>query len=267
MIEQFEHKKSLGQHFLNSHYIPKKMCAVAGEIKGKTVLEIGPGTGILTREILAHGAKVVAIETDPRAISSLEDSFPQAISAGQLVVCRHDARQLNPAQFGLENQGYIVISNIPYYLSGHLFRQLIDTDCQPTTIVFLIQKELAERIARTKKESLISLSVKAFGEPTYICTVKRTHFTPPPKVDSAIVAVKNINRLNFKSVSSANFFRILHLGFAHKRKQLIGNLSDLAPRPSLESIFTELAIPHSVRAEDVSLDQWLKLAIKLLSTA
>lgn len=266
MSEKFEHKKSLGQHFLNSDYVPKKMCDAAGDIAGKTVLEIGPGTGVLTKEILARGGKVVAVEADRRAITSLEATFPDAIAGGDLTIYHHDARTLEPATFNLENQGYIVISNIPYYLSGSLFRSLLDTDCQPSTLVFLIQKEVAERIARDKKESLLSLSIKIFGNPTYISTIKRGHFTPPPNVDSAILAIHNINqdRLLHEGITAEVFFHILHTGFAQKRKQLLGNLTGLFPRNHIATVFQNLNLPLTVRAEDVLLDTWIKLIPALL---
>jgi 16S rRNA (adenine1518-N6/adenine1519-N6)-dimethyltransferase len=259
MAEKFEHKKSLGQHFLNSDYVSKKMCEAAGELPGKVVLEIGPGTGALTKEILARGAKVVAVEADARAITALEKAFSAEIARGQLTLHHHDARVLEPNQFNLENKGYIVISNIPYYLSGQLFRSLLDTDCQPSTLVFLIQKEVAERIAKDKKESLLSLSVKAFGTPTYICTVKRGHFTPAPGVDSAILAIHEINQDNFDNLDKELFFTILHLGFGQKRKQLLGNLSRAYARMDLERVFSSLHIKTTIRAEDISLPTWVSL--------
>ncbi len=263
--KNFEHKKSLGQHFLNSDHIPKKMCDAGAVRAGDTVLEIGPGTGILTKELLARGAKVVAIEADPRAVASLEETFANEISQKQLTLHLHDARELNPVDFGLQKQSYKVVSNIPYYLSGLLFRLMLDTPCQPNTLVFLIQKEVAERIARDQKESLLSLSIKVFGDPTYICTVKRGHFTPPPKIDSAIVAVTDIGRHRLLSTDPANFFTLIHLGFGQKRKQLLGNLSKEFARQRLEEDFTSLNLPLTVRAEDVPLKTWLKLTEKIFS--
>lgn len=212
---------------------------------------------------MARGAKVIAIEADQRAILALEASFQAEIARGQLTLHHHDARTLDPSQFGLENHSYIVISNIPYYLSGSLFRSLLDTDCQPSDLVFLVQKEVAERIARDQKESLLSLSVKVFGNPSYICTVKRSHFTPPPKVDSAIIAVREISRRNFSEISPGEFFHLLHLGFAKKRKQLRGNLSERFDRQQIESIFTELQLPLSIRAEDLPLKTWLHIIHQL----
>ncbi|MCB9814526.1 ribosomal RNA small subunit methyltransferase A [Candidatus Nomurabacteria bacterium] len=265
MQEKFAHKKSLGQNFLNSDYVPIKMCDAANLQAGETVLEIGPGTGALTKEILKRDARVIAIEADARAVTSLEESFSNEIASGQLTLHHHDARSLNLADFGLTNQTFKVVSNIPYYLSGFLFRTLLDSKCQPNTLVFLIQKEVAERIARDKKESLLSLSVKVFGEPTYICTVSKSHFTPPPKIDSAIVAVNKINRDIFSNFTSKQFFHILHLGFAQKRKQLVGNLAKEFPRETVSEILTRLALPLDVRAEDIPLDTWINVVNSLLT--
>jgi len=146
-----------------------------------------------------------------------------------------------------------------------LFRSLLDTECQPTTLVFLIQKEVAKRIATDQKESLLSLSVKVFGEPTYICTVKRGHFTPPPKIDSAILTINNINRKNFQTLSSKLFFQFLRIGFGQKRKQLLGNLAGQFSRAYLEELFTTMNLKTTVRAEDIPVGTWLQLAQKLSS--
>jgi 16S rRNA (adenine1518-N6/adenine1519-N6)-dimethyltransferase len=263
MSESFEHKKSLGQHFLTSDYVPKKMCDAADVQAGETVLEIGPGTGVLTRELLLRGATVIAVEADVRAIESLDSEFGEAITAGQLIVHHVDARKLDLRALGLQDQTFKVVANIPYYLSGLLFRALLESTCQPTTLVFLVQKEVAARIARDKKESLLSLSVKVFGNPTYICTVSRGHFNPPPKIDSAVIAVRSISRNGFKTISHTDFFTILHLGFGQKRKQLLSNLSKQYARKDLEVIFNDLKLLLTIRAEDVSVTQWIDLVEKM----
>jgi 16S rRNA (adenine1518-N6/adenine1519-N6)-dimethyltransferase len=266
MTEKFEHKKSLGQHFLNSDYVPKKMCDAANLTVGDIVLEIGPGTGVLTREMLARGARVIALEADVRAIESLNLTFASEIAAGQLTLYHHDARTIHTEEFGLRNQQYKVISNIPYYISGLLFRTMLETDCQPNALVFLVQKEVAERIARDKKESILSLSVKCYGKPSYIGTIKRGHFTPPPKVDSAIIAVTNISKDSFLDFSESDFFQLLHLGFGQKRKQLLSNLSQSYLRSQVEHTLNNHKLPLTIRAEDISATLWLKLAEDLLST-
>lgn len=265
MNETFEHKKSLGQHFLNSDYAPKKMCDAANIQRGEVVLEIGPGTGALTKEILARGAQVIALEADPRAIESLSGTFSSEIADGQLVVHHGDARTVDFKALGLELASYKVVANIPYYISGLLFRTFLETQYQPKTLVFLVQKEVATRIARDKKESLLSLSVKIFGNPTYICTVSRGHFNPPPKVDSAIIAVTDISKERLQNLNQEAFFELLHLGFGKKRKQLLGNLSVTHERSDIENALASLKLSPTVRAEDISVEMWVKLATLLLS--
>jgi 16S rRNA (adenine1518-N6/adenine1519-N6)-dimethyltransferase len=238
--------------------------AAAAEVEaGDLVLEIGPGTGMLTRALLATGAKVIAVEADIRAIETLEITFSKEIEAKQLTIHHGDAREITPARLGLTDHRFKVVANIPYYLSGFLLRSLLETAIQPTTLTFLIQKELAVRIARAKKESLLSLSVKAFGEPIYSKSVGRGHFHPIPKVDSAILTIKNINRDHFSKVDTALFFEILHLGLGKKRKQLLSNLTNKFNRSDLETVFEDLKLSLTIRGEDVPLSNWLLLTKKL----
>jgi 16S rRNA (adenine1518-N6/adenine1519-N6)-dimethyltransferase len=259
MQEPFAHKKSLGQHFLNSDYVPKKMCDAANLTPGETVLEIGPGTGALTKELLQRGVTVIAIEADVRALESLAVTFADEIAEHRLVLHHHDARTIDPAHFGLTHGTYMVVANIPYYISGLLFRTLLENTIQPNTLVFLVQKEVAERIVRSKKESLLSLSVKAFGDPTYICTVSRGHFTPPPAVASAVIGIFNISRQRLSGINESLFFEVLHLGFGQKRKQLLGNLSARFDREHILAGFTKLSLSPTVRAEDIPLETWVAL--------
>lgn len=260
MNERFIHKKSLGQHFLNSPAIPGRLCDAASLVPGETVVEIGPGTGALTSVLLERGVHVIAIETDDRAIAELEERFPTEIKAKKLVISAQDARELDLTKLGLMDHGYKVVANIPYYLSGFLFRTFLENELQPATLVFLVQKEVAERIARDKKASLLSLSVAVFGTPSYIGTVKRGNFTPPPKVDSAIIAVRDISRERLHDISPGHFFTLLHLGFGQKRKQLLGNLTAQYQRELLETIFTDQHLPLTIRAEDLTVTQWVALA-------
>ena len=139
--------------------------------------------------------------------------MPAASLAGQLTIIHTDVKELDLGTLPLTDQRYKVVANIPYYLSGFLFRKFLDSPVQPTRLVFLVQKEVAARIAKAPKESLLSLSVKVFGTPTYIADVSRENFNPVPKVDSAIIAVSNINRDAFAEITTEDFFKLLHLGF------------------------------------------------------
>ncbi|MDB9944375.1 16S rRNA (adenine(1518)-N(6)/adenine(1519)-N(6))-dimethyltransferase RsmA [bacterium] len=252
-------KKSLGQHFLNNEYVPSRMVDAANVSEGDVVLEIGPGTGVLTRELLNRGAHVIALEADERAVEALNESFESEITAKKLVIFHKDVRDGGLGELGLIQHQYKLVANIPYYLSGKLFRTFLESDLQPSHLVFLVQKEVAVRIARDEKESLLSLSIKAYGEPLYVQTVKRGNFTPPPKIDSAIISIANISHDRFGEVDESFFFEILHLGFAAKRKQLLGNLSKKFDRGLLTNIFSTLGIHLSTRGEDLPLEKWLKL--------
>lgn len=268
-MEKFEAKKSLGQNFLNSAVVPSWLVE-AGEVKkGDVVVEIGPGTGALTKELLRCGAEVIALEADKRAIAVLEKEFVNEIASGLLKLQHTDVRMLNPKDLNLKDHSYKVVANIPYYLTGHLFRLFLESETQPKTLVFLVQKEVGKRatesILKGGKESLLSLSLQAYGETEYVRQVGKGHFTPSPKVDSAIVKVGNINRDNFKNLKREEFFKILHLGFGSKRKQLLGNLTKKYQREDLIRIFKEIELKEDVRAEDVPLKKWLELASKLVS--
>ncbi len=259
-LEKFEHKKSLGQNFLTSDVVPGWMCDAGGVEPGDTVLEIGPGTGALTRVLLARGATVHAIETDDRALLVLTTTFTEAIGSGQLTLHRGDVRDFNLADLTATFGSYKIVANIPYYVSGFLLRTCLELPQPPSVLVFLMQKEVVSRITRDKKQSLLSLSVAVYGQPRYYKTVSRGHFNPAPKVDSAILLVTNISHQNLPTVADRDeFFQLLHLGLGQRRKQLVGNLSATYGRERIERVFSEIGIKPLVRGEDLALDTWLQL--------
>lgn len=252
-------KKSLGQHFLNNpHYL--RAVVDAAEIKqGDVVVEIGPGEGSLTSLILERGAKVLAVEKDARLIPVLKEKF--ADKSFELV--EGDALEFEPSAYGLTPGTYKLVGNIPYYITGALFKKFLSSECQPSTLVFLIQKEVADRIvARDKKESILSLSVKAYGEAKIAAKVPRGAFSPPPNVDSAVLVVKNISRGNFKTKAhEERFFELVRTGFGQKRKLLASNLKNVLGE-NYSHIFENVGIPANARAEDVPLEQWIELSIR-----
>ena len=253
-------KKSLGQHFLANKAYLRAVADAAGIKPGDTVVEIGPGKGSLTQELLSRGARVMALEKDRRLIPYLKQKFSREIDSGQLTIIEADALGFEASAYRLEPSAWVIVGNIPYYITGALLEHFLTLERQPSTLVFLVQKEVAERIARSKKESLLSLSVKAYGAPKYIRTVPAGAFSPPPKVDSAILQVRNISRKNFSSAEhEQKFFQLLKAGFAHKRKQLGRNLEPLLGK-NYSRILENVGISPTARAEDVSLEQWLPLA-------
>ncbi len=264
--EKFVHKKSLGQNFLTSDVVPRWLTEAGEVTKNDVVLEIGPGAGALTKILLETGAKVIAVEADSRVVVILEELFATHILSKQLTLIHTDARELSVSALGLGHHSFKVIANIPYYLSGFLLRTFLENPIQPSVLVFLMQKEVVERIARAPKSSILSLSVQAFGEPKYIKTVTRGHFNPKPNVDSAILRVSDITTTHFASKDEQDlYFELLHLGFGQKRKQLLSNFSHRFERAALEHLFTSLSIKLDARAETLTLDTWLLLTKRLLT--
>jgi len=139
-LGKIEAKKSLGQNFLTNPRIPELMADAAELTLEDTVLEIGPGTGALTQEFLKRGVRVVAVEADQRAIELLEDTFADEIAAGTLVLHHGDIREIDLEAIGLTRGAYKLVANIPYYLSGMLFRLFLESETAPSTLVFLTQK-------------------------------------------------------------------------------------------------------------------------------
>jgi 16S rRNA (adenine1518-N6/adenine1519-N6)-dimethyltransferase len=267
-MKRISAKKSLGQHFLRSKTAIKQIVDAAHLSPDDTVLEIGPGEGALTDALLESGARVVAVETDARCIEKLEERFALAIDKKRLLLIEGDIRN-DAVQKMLFNKKYCgtlpykLVANIPYYITGMLFRLFLETLRQPTRIVFLVQKEVAQLIvAKDHKEGILSLAVKAYGTPRYVATVKREAFTPPPKVDSAIIAIEDISRARLEGLPDEDYFRVIKAGFGAKRKMLLGNLSKEfgTPRETLETIFRDIGIDAHARGEDLAAPKWLLLA-------
>lgn len=259
-------KKSLGQNFLNSKNIAGDIVRAARLTPMDTVLEIGPGKGFLTAELLASGAQVIAVEKDERMIPLLQETFSEAIQQKKLTLIYGDIVELlEKKTLPLPTQ-YKLVANIPYYLTGYLLRAFLEATEKPTLMVLMVQKEVATRIvARDKKESILSLSVKAYGEPRLVKKVPARYFTPAPNVDSAILSIENISDNNFvNKKEEERFFEIVKAGFAHKRKILAGNLKELL-HDRTQALLKEAQIKENARAEDVSLKQWFNLTVKSLS--
>lgn len=251
-------KKSLGQHFLTSQGAVAAIIN-ASKIKPQdTVLEIGPGRGVLTSALLETGVKVIAIEKDFLLIPLLKEKFEQQLKSKQLTLINQDILEFEP------EGNYKLIANIPYNITGAIIEKFLTTKNQPSLMTLLVQKEVAERIvAKDGKESILSLSVKAYGTPKYVQTVKAGSFNPPPKVDSAILNIADISRKNFANnppaggkITEDNFFKVVKTGFAHKRKTISNNLK--VCEVSLRTL-EKCDIEPSERAENITLDQWICL--------
>ena len=259
-------KKSLGQNFLTS--IPARMAIVeAGMIvPTDTILEIGPGKGFLTKGLLTTGAHVVALEKDRDLLPLLASTFASGVASGHLTLIEGDALTFDPASHNLLPGAYKLIANIPYYITGAILSRYLSSPHQPCMMVVLVQKEVAIRAcAQDGKESLLSLSIKVYGEPKVYYRVSKGSFFPIPSVDSAVLQIKNITRKNFlHQYHEDMFFKLIHAGFAHKRKFSLSNIRAVFPDHDIRFYFTTLNLSEKIRAEDISLSDWLNISHALL---
>lgn len=229
--------------------IAERIARVAKLSPNAIVFEIGPGTGMLTRELLKLAKKVIALEADKELFEKLKIDFASEIAEKRLELIHGDIRTFDIATLP---SGYALVANIPYYLTGEIFRMFLESENQPSEMTLTVQKEVAERIARSPKESILSLSVKAYGAPKYEFTVPRGAFNPAPGVDSAVLAIRDISRKNFPTMEDEkNFFKLIRAGFAHKRKFVRNNLG--------EASLPQDGIPEKARAEDLKISDWFAL--------
>ncbi|MEK7585652.1 MAG: 16S rRNA (adenine(1518)-N(6)/adenine(1519)-N(6))-dimethyltransferase RsmA [Patescibacteria group bacterium] len=256
-------KKSLGQNFLKSEPALRAMCEAGNLNANDVVLEIGPGKGALTAKLLEKASKVIAIEKDRALVTFLKEKFKNEIENKKLELIEGDCLEFEPASYKLGSGEYKIIANIPYNITGAIFKKFLSGNEKPGVMVLLVQKEVAMRIvARDKKESILSLSVKLYGTPKYIMKVGKRFFSPSPKVDSAIIAITDIDSTHANSLDR-KFFEVIKAGFAHKRKVLRKNLEILAPIDAIDEVFEKLNIGKSARAEDLPLAIWLTVTVYL----
>ncbi len=253
-------KKSLGQNFLHDTKILNKIIE-SGEIKeNEHIIEIGPGLGALTSLLIDQKCLLTAIELDDRLIPLLKEKFSNK-SNFELI-------HMNALDYIPKFHSYKVIANIPYYITSPLInhflsKQVLNKGQLPEIIVMLIQKEVAEKIC-DQKSSVISLMVKLFGDPELVCIAKGSAFKPAPKVDSAVIKIKNIKDPNLNNLE--DFFIMLKACFLNPRKTLKNNLKHFLTlknldfsEPELAKIAIKSGIDQNLRPEQLDLKQWLNL--------
>lgn len=261
--------KRLGQHFLIDRAALQAVVESAALKNGDLVLEVGPGLGVLTRELLDRGARVVAIEQDRTFVAHLKDSF----AARDFDVIHGDAAAVHWHEL-IGDRPWKFVSNLPYSITSLALRKALWAPRPADRVVVLVQREVAERaVARGGKTSLLSLMVAlASSSARLVRRVPAGAFFPPPKVESAIldiVPMSSSDREKRWGIDPEKLMQVAKLGFAHPRKQLASNLSSGgagSPRPAgegkafAESILRDLDLNPKARAEDLSPDEWARLA-------
>lgn len=244
-------KKRFGQNFLVDENVLQTIVETANIDSEMTVLEIGPGLGVLTRELLPRAQKVIAIEID-------RDIIPVLRETTHFYRDKFELRNEHFLDSILPETPYQVVSNIPYHLTSPILRKLlVETDHRPLSLTLLVQKEVAEQICNEKKSSLLSLFVAAFGKASLITRVPPSSFFPPPKVDSAILRIDVFETPCITKLPIQKVFSTAKQGFHQKRKKL----KNLFP----ERLLRESNIDPNARAETLSLFDWERLTEQIRS--
>jgi 16S rRNA (adenine1518-N6/adenine1519-N6)-dimethyltransferase len=251
-------RKSLGQHFLTSTSVLRRIADACDLTKRHTVIEIGAGLGGLTAELSSRAGRVIAIELDDALAPYLEQRF-----AGTNVTIVHgDALALDPAGL-IESGPYVVAGNLPYNVAQPLLRHYLEARAKPERLVVMLQAEVAESIAAKPGDmSRLACSVQVYGEPRLLFRVAPSAFYPPPRVRSAVVRIDVAPRLRADVEDVEAFFRVVRAGFSTKRKQLRNALANglRIDAPVAAELLAAAGIDATRRAQDLSLDQWAALA-------
>jgi len=248
--------EKLGQHFLIDQDILDKIIKTSSIKKTDTILEVGPGLGVLTEKLLKKASKVLVIEKDKDMVLFLKHNFSKSKN---LFIYHEDILKFNIEKY--IKGSYKIVANIPYYLTSRLLRNFLERKNKPKSMILMVQKEVAERIiARSKKENLLSTSVKFYGKPKIIMEVSAKSFYPRPKVESAVIEISDIKN-SCQNINEKSFFQLIRIGFGGPRKKLLNNLSSgfKKDKKYFEKIIKKNNLDINIRAEDLNLKNWLSI--------
>jgi len=245
-------KRTMGQNFLVDGDVLNKIIKAADIKAQDSIIEVGPGLGVLTEELAKLAGKVIAIEKDDK----LAEMLKSKIKNPNVKILNQDALEFDPSN--LDN--YKVVANIPYNITSPIIRKFLEAENKPQLLVLLVQKEVAERItAKPGEMSLLSVSVQFYAEAEIIEIVKNTSFFPVPKVDSAII--KLVAKSSKLEADEKSFFRLVKFGFAARRKTLENNLSAglQITKAQASDIIKSAGLSQLIRAQDLAVSDWIKL--------
>jgi 16S rRNA (adenine1518-N6/adenine1519-N6)-dimethyltransferase len=254
-------RKQFGQHWLRSEKALRRILQAAALTPQDRVLEIGPGRGMLTQGLLAEVAHLAAVEIDRDLCVHLRQKFD---SATNFSLVEADFLELDLATLGMLDK---VVANIPYNITGPILTKLLGTITTPNpqpfqSLVLLVQQEVAQRLTAIPGSKLfgaLSIRVQYLAQAEIICVVPAKAFYPPPKVDSAVIRLKP-QLPTVVAEQPQQLEHLVRLGFASRRKMLRNNLLPVVEREPLADILTQLDADPQARAEELTLEQWVKLS-------
>lgn len=264
-------RKGLAQHFLTNREILHKITEAAELTREDIIMEIGPGLGVLTRELVAKAGWVIAVELDKKLAAILHETLSPA---SNYAIVNRDILDLEPGRLleglrsgipaKLTQSGirYKVVANLPYYITSSVLRHILEASIKPMFIVIMVQKEIAQTVAAPPGEmSLLSVSVQFYGKPRVVTYVPAHCFYPPPKVESAVLRIDLYPKPAVDVSDETAFFRLVRAGFKSNRKQLINSLSQglQLPKNDILPFLESAGIDPKRRAETLDLEEWAKL--------
>jgi len=255
-----------GQNFLICEDVLEKIIKSSGVGKGDYVLEIGPGLGILTKQLVTRATKVLAVEYDQSVLPVLATL---QLALDYLEIVNNDILGIKNMDLvtQLGNDIYRVIANIPYHITSRILRKFLSYEPKPRDLWLLVQKEVAERItAKPGNLSRLGISVQFYGQPEIIDIVGKECFHPQPKVDSAILSIKlhhqYFDSLQQFKITEKQFWSVVNGGFVGKRKTLINNLTNSLhlDKEQVTEKIVRMKLNENIRAQELTIDEWIELA-------
>jgi 16S rRNA (adenine1518-N6/adenine1519-N6)-dimethyltransferase len=267
LLRQFDlrARKGLGQHFLVDGEVLGLITSAAALTPTDLVVEVGPGLGILTRELANRAGWVIAIELDDKLAALLKETLS---SFDNVTIINDDVLKIEPEALLKEQKakfppatGYKVVANLPYYITSPVLRHFLEASYKPEIMIVMVQREVAEAIvAKPGGMSLLSVSVQFYGEPRIISYVPAQCFYPAPEVDSAVLRIDLYPQPKV-AVDEEGFFDIVRAGFASPRKQVVNSLAQGLGRAKagVLSLLERANIASQRRAETLTLEEWARL--------
>lgn len=253
--------KRLGQHFLIDKKVLEQIVEAAEITKEDTVIEIGPGLGVLTQELCEVAGEVFAVEKDDMLFEILLSTCGQYENLTPIVgdILDLELKKIEVKDF---NNGYKVVSNLPYQITSPVIRKFLSPGSNANELVLLIQKEVAERItapAGSAGRGYLTVLVEFYGDAEIVFNVSKKCFWPEPAVESAVIKIKRKEQI--PDVDEKEFFRLVQAGFSRKRKQLINTISSglVISKEGTKNILDKAGIDSTRRAETLTLDEWLNI--------
>lgn len=261
--------KGLGQNFLVDQAVLEKIAAAAELTPDDTVLEIGAGTGVLTKLLAREAGCVIAVELDQRLMTVLRSELS---TYGNVTLVQGNILKLDPAallgtdiQHPTSSIQYKVVANLPYYITSAVLRHLLEADHRPQRIVVTVQYEVAKRIVAEPGEmSLLAVSVQFYGHPELLLRIEPGSFYPSPEVESAVVRIASRPKPPLPQGRREDFFRVVRAGFSQRRKQLHNALSAglglQISKHEAADILEEAGVDPRRRAQTLTVEEWVRVS-------